>query len=112
MGAEPVRFEAQGRGARMLRTALGGAIAEWLADPAVIEIMLNPDGRLWVDRLGAGITDSGILLAATDGELRHQVNEDVRDSDAATNRCKNVLCLRGEPGYPIGEEVSRCKYQG
>ena len=68
MGAGPVRFEAQGRGARMLRTALGGAIAEWLADPAVIEIMLNPDGRLWVDRLGAGITDSGILLAATDGE--------------------------------------------
>ena len=51
-------------------------------------------------------------IAATDGELRHQVNEDVRDSDAATNRCKNVLCLRGEPGYPIGEEVSRCKYQG
>ncbi|MBL0770097.1 P-type conjugative transfer ATPase TrbB [Sphingopyxis sp. DHUNG17] len=52
----------------MLRTALGGAIAEWLADPSVIEIMLNPDGRLWVDRLGAGIDDSGLMLAATDGE--------------------------------------------
>ena len=52
----------------MLRTALGGAIADWLADPAVIEIMLNPDGRLWVDRLGIGIADSGILLAAADGE--------------------------------------------
>lgn len=52
----------------MLRTALGGTIAEWLADPAVIEIMLNPDGRLWVDRLGAGIADSGFLLAAADGE--------------------------------------------
>lgn len=82
MGAEPVRFEAQGRGARMLRTALGGAIAEWLADPAVIEIMLNPDGRLWVDRLGAGITDSGILLAATDGEriirlVAHHVGAEV-----------------------------------
>ncbi|WP_422060854.1 P-type conjugative transfer ATPase TrbB [Sphingopyxis sp.] len=68
MGAEPIRIEPQARGARMLRTALGGAIAEWLADPAVIEIMLNPDGRLWVDRLGTGITDSGILLAAADGE--------------------------------------------
>lgn len=82
MGAEPVRFEAQGRGARMLRTALGGAIAEWLADPAVIEIMLNPDGRLWVDRLGAGITDSGILLAASDGEriirlVAHHVGAEV-----------------------------------
>lgn len=68
MGAEPIRLEAIGRGARMLRTALGGAIAEWLADPLVIEVMLNPDGRLWVDRLGAGITDSGILLSAADGE--------------------------------------------
>ena len=52
----------------MLRTALGGAIAEWLGDPAVIEIMLNPDGRLWVDRLGSGITDSGIMLSSADGE--------------------------------------------
>ncbi len=47
---------------------MGGAIAEWLADPAVIEVMLNPDGRLWVDRLGAGITDSGVILAPADGE--------------------------------------------
>ncbi len=68
MGAEPIRIEPKARGARMLRTALGGAIAEWLADPSVIEIMLNPDGRLWVDRLAAGITDSGILLSAADGE--------------------------------------------
>ncbi len=68
MGAAPTGNEPQSRGARMLRTALGGAIAEWLADPSVIEIMLNPDGRLWVDRLGIGIADSGILLAAADGE--------------------------------------------
>lgn len=66
----------------MLRTALGGAIAEWLADPAVIEIMLNPDGRLWVDRLGVGITDSGILLSAADGEriirlVAHHVGAEV-----------------------------------
>jgi P-type conjugative transfer ATPase TrbB len=68
MGAPPTGNEPQARGARMLRTALGGAIAEWLADPSVIEIMLNPDGRLWVDRLGIGIADSGILLAGADGE--------------------------------------------
>lgn len=66
----------------MLRTALGGAIAEWLADPTVIEIMLNPDGRLWVDRLGVGITDSGILLSAADGEriirlVAHHVGAEV-----------------------------------
>ena len=48
----PIRSEASQRGARMLRTALGTAIAEWLEDPQIIEVMLNPDGRLWVDRLG------------------------------------------------------------
>jgi type IV secretion system protein VirB11 len=52
----------------MLRTALGPSIAAWLDDPQVIEVMLNPDGRLWVDRLGEGISDTGRTLGAADGE--------------------------------------------
>lgn len=52
----------------MLRTALGPSIATWLNDPAVIEVMLNPDGRLWVDRLDQGISDTGTTMAAADGE--------------------------------------------
>ncbi|MGL3822773.1 P-type conjugative transfer ATPase TrbB [Sphingopyxis sp. R3-92] len=82
MSSISARHEAFQRSASMLRTALGGAIAEWLADPAVIEIMLNPDGRLWVDRLGGGIADSGILLPAADGEriirlVAHHVGAEV-----------------------------------
>jgi Flp pilus assembly CpaF family ATPase len=38
----------------MLRTALGPDIAAFLEDPAVVEVMLNPDGRLWIDRLSTG----------------------------------------------------------
>jgi len=64
----PIRSDAKTRGARMLRTALGPSIAVWLDDPAVIEVMLNPDGRLWLDRLGEGISDTGELLPAADGE--------------------------------------------
>ena len=45
------RSEAFARGARMLRTALGPAIAGYLEDPGIVEVMLNPDGRLWIDRL-------------------------------------------------------------
>jgi len=56
------------RGARMLRTALGISIGAWLEDPAVIEVMLNPDGKLWVDRLGSGIADRGEYMSAQDGE--------------------------------------------
>ena len=68
MANEPFRSAATSRGARMLRTALGNSIAAWLDDPAVIEVMLNPDGRLWLDRLGEGISDTGLSLTAADGE--------------------------------------------
>ena len=52
----------------MLRTALGPSIAAWLEDPIIVEVMLNPDGRLWVDRLSGGLADTGERLAAADGE--------------------------------------------
>ncbi|MGC2086137.1 MAG: P-type conjugative transfer ATPase TrbB [Bradyrhizobium sp.] len=52
----------------MLRTAMGSAIARFLEDPSVVEIMLNPDGRLWIDRLSSGLADSGETLSASDGE--------------------------------------------
>ena len=68
MSVIPIRSEASSRGARMLRTALGPEIAAWLEDASVIEVMLNPDGRLWVDRLGAGIADTGREMSAADGE--------------------------------------------
>ena len=45
----------------MLRTAMGPTIAAALADPLVIEIMVNPDGRLWLDRLGEGRSDTGTI---------------------------------------------------
>lgn len=82
MGAASQRSEVHARGARMLRTAMGTSIAAWLADPAIIEVMLNPDGRLWVDRLGEGISDSGERLSPADGEriirlVAHHVGAEV-----------------------------------
>jgi type IV secretion system protein TrbB len=52
----------------MLRTALGPAIAIWLEDPEVVEVMLNPDGRLWIDRLARGLVDTGESLSPSDGD--------------------------------------------
>ena len=82
MTVQPITSDARARGARMLRTALGPSIAAWLEDPAVIEVMLNPDGRLWVDRLGEGVSDTGELLTAADGErivrlVAHHVGAEV-----------------------------------
>jgi type IV secretion system protein TrbB len=59
--------EATTRPARMLQTALGRSIADWLEDPEVVEIMLNPDGRLWIDRLTKGQVDTGARLDANAG---------------------------------------------
>jgi type IV secretion system protein VirB11 len=56
------------RRVRMLRTAMGPVIATALADPDVVEIMLNPDRTLWVDRLSNGRRPLGIELPEADGE--------------------------------------------
>jgi type IV secretion system protein TrbB len=48
----------------MLRTAMGSAISEALADPLVVEVMVNPDGALRLDRLGEGRVDTGERLGA------------------------------------------------
>ncbi|TFV35359.1 MULTISPECIES: P-type conjugative transfer ATPase TrbB [Bradyrhizobium] len=66
----------------MLRSALGTAIAGYLEDEAVIEVMLNPDGRLWIDRLSNGLIDTGETLSAADGErivrlVAHHVRAEV-----------------------------------
>ena len=53
---------------RMLRTAMGPEIARALEDPDVVEVMLNPDGSLWVDRLSNGRAQMGVKLSAADGE--------------------------------------------
>jgi P-type conjugative transfer ATPase TrbB len=80
--ALPIASAALARSTRMLRTALGPRIAAWLEEPAVVEVMLNPDGRLWVDRLTAGLADTGERLSAADGErivrlVAHHVGAEV-----------------------------------
>jgi type IV secretion system protein VirB11 len=74
--------ETSSRGARMLRTAFGPAIARYLEDPAIIEVMLNPDGRLWIDRLSEGLSETNERLSAPDGErivrlVAHHVGAEV-----------------------------------
>lgn len=59
---------AEDRRRAMLKTAMGPAIGEALGDPAIIEVMVNPDGRLWVDRLGAGRGDTGVCIHPSETE--------------------------------------------
>ena len=56
------------RSRKMLRTALGPLLLARLEDPGVAEVMLNPDGRVWVDRFEGGLADTGLVLPVADGE--------------------------------------------
>ncbi len=54
-----------------LRHALGPLIADALAAPDVVEVMANPDGGLWVDRVGVGRQSVGqIDPSATETVVR------------------------------------------
>jgi len=66
----------------MLRTAMGVHITEALDDPKVIEIMVNPDGHLWLDKLGVGRFDTDKRLTPDEGErvvrlVASHINQDV-----------------------------------
>ena len=98
MAHHSIQSEAISRGARMLRTAFGTAIARFLEDPTIVEVMLNPDGRLWIDRLSSGLADTGEMVPPSDGErivrlVAHHVGAEVH---AASPRVSAELPETGE----------------
>ncbi|MBB2160587.1 P-type conjugative transfer ATPase TrbB [Gluconacetobacter sacchari] len=85
MPVTAIENSVRARGMSMLRTAMGPAIAGRLADPAVVEVMLNPDGRLWIDRLSEGLADTGDHVTPADAErivrlVAHHVGAEVHDA--------------------------------
>lgn len=63
-GTLTAREEQSRRIAESLRRQFG-AFCALLAEPGVVEVMLNPDGRVWADRLGTGMAPVGTMPAAT-----------------------------------------------
>jgi len=60
--------ETAARQRAMLRTAMGPVIGSALGDPLVIEVMVNPDGAIRLDRLGEGCSDTGHRLDPSETE--------------------------------------------
>lgn len=52
----------------MLRSACGPALWSLLKDNAITEVMANPDGKVWVERAGEGLIDTGQVLGAGQAE--------------------------------------------
>ena len=95
VAAHPIIAE---RKIEALRHALGVAVLAALVDPAVVEILVNPDGRLVLDRSGVGRSDTGIRL---EPEARERVVRLIADyvGDPVTRedpRLSGVLPVTGE----------------
>jgi type IV secretion system protein VirB11 len=67
MGGEPVS-EPERRLKTRLAHNLGSLVLDSLNDENVVEVLLNPDGRLWVDKFGSGLKPRG-QLSRENGEL-------------------------------------------
>lgn len=48
-----------------LRREFGAEVMQALGNPNVIEIMVNPDGSLWLDTLSDGLVNTGVILPST-----------------------------------------------
>jgi type IV secretion system protein VirB11 len=55
--------ERQRRNLEKLRNELGPVICSALDDPEVIEVMVNPDGRIWLDRTRLGMKRTGTKVS-------------------------------------------------
>ncbi len=52
----------QDRVIQAFRDSLGPVIQSALSDPNIVEVMVNPDGRIWVDQIRGGRSDTGQVL--------------------------------------------------
>jgi len=66
--SEQLIEEARQRRRQMLLTAFGPVIEAALNDSSVIEVMVNPDGRLWLDKFDIGRIDTGTLISPAEVE--------------------------------------------
>lgn len=66
---------------RKLQTALGDVICSALDEPTVVEIMVNPDGRLFIERLGQGMIHAGLMPVGSAeiiiGSVAHALQSEV-----------------------------------
>ncbi|TIQ41883.1 MAG: P-type conjugative transfer ATPase TrbB [Mesorhizobium sp.] len=68
---------------RKLQEALGDQLCVALDDATVVEIMLNPDGKLFIERLGHGIASAGAMSPAAAeviiGSVAHALQSEADD---------------------------------
>lgn len=97
------------RGLAMLSTALGPALSAVLLAADTIEVIVNPDGRVWVERVGRGREAGGFRLEA--GETERAIRLIATLTGAEVTREKPIVSAelppRGERFEGVLPPVSR-----
>ena len=89
-----------------LENALGDHLCIALDDPGVVEIMLNPDGKLFIERLGHGVAAAGEMTRAAAetvigrGRLLHASHQHAHAARAL--RVATATRLAARLGVPRG----------
>jgi len=61
-------FETRRRALEMLATSMGPGLKELLLDDLVIEIIRNPDGSVWAEKVGKGLYKTDVKTTDADAE--------------------------------------------
>jgi P-type conjugative transfer ATPase TrbB len=85
----------------MLRRALGPDLLAAIEDPAVMDILVNDDGQMWVDKHGSGIEQAGYIPNS-------QIETIIGIAAAALNEVANVRSPIVEGELPI----KRIRFEG
>jgi type IV secretion system protein VirB11 len=80
VSAPPERETQRSRLVERMKRDCGSVIMEALADDTVNELMLNPDGRLWLDIAGKGMIDTGTLISSAQAESILSVSATLLDT--------------------------------
>ena len=91
---------------QILETSLGADIMHYMHQDDVTEVMVNPDGKLWIDRFGVGFEDTGIRM---DPDKTKRVIYAIADLSGNTINLKVDPSLQAD--IPASRLFSNCRFQ-
>ena len=99
-----VELEVRERRLKVLETCLGPSIMHYMHDDNVTEVMVNPDGRVWLDTFDKGFQKTEVIMKVGKYETHYlQHCRYVRAGD----RSQNGSVLTGEyTGIPPVRKLS------
>lgn len=91
---------------RVLETCLGRSIMQYMHDDNVTEVMVNPDGRLWLDTFDKGVVPTDVVMEPEDTKRIIYMVADISGQ---------VIDLKVDPSLqaniPASRLFSNCRFQ-